>query len=106
MPLPKTGLAGDMHAIEQVLTPDQQARFTPVAAEFPKGYASFHHPLMVHGSSSNVSDRPRRGAVLNVVRDGVRSATNDALLDGVPPVPSGEPLGGQFFPLLFDGGRA
>jgi ectoine hydroxylase-related dioxygenase (phytanoyl-CoA dioxygenase family) len=103
--LPKTTLAGDMHGIEQALSAEQRARFTPVAAEFPRGYASFHHPLMIHGSSSNVSDRPRRGAVLNVVRDGVRSATNEALLDGVPPVPSGEPLDGQFFPLLFDGER-
>jgi ectoine hydroxylase-related dioxygenase (phytanoyl-CoA dioxygenase family) len=103
--LPKTGLAGDMHAIEQVLTPEQRERFTPIAVEFPKGYASFHHPLMVHGSSANLSERPRRGAVLNVIRDGVRSATDDALLAGVPAVPAGEPLGGQFFPLLFDPGR-
>ena len=100
--LPKTGLAGDMQAIESVLTPEQRERFTPVAIELPRGYASFHHPLMVHGSSANVSDRPRRGLVINVVRDGVRSASNDPLLQGVPPVPAGSPLGGQFFPLLFD----
>lgn len=100
--LPKTGLAGDMAAINAVLTGEQRLRFTPVPIELPRGYASFHHPLMVHGSSANVSDRPRRGAVINVVRDGVRSASDEPLLQGVPPVPAGAPLQGRFFPLLFD----
>jgi len=36
------------------------------------------------------------------VRDGVRSVSNEPLLAGVPPIPDGEPLGGQFFPLLFE----
>jgi hypothetical protein len=36
------------------------------------------------------------------VRDGVRSASDEPLLAGVPPVPAGSPLSGQFFPLLFD----
>jgi ectoine hydroxylase-related dioxygenase (phytanoyl-CoA dioxygenase family) len=100
--LPKPRLGGTMSAIEEVPTPEQKAAFTPVAVELPRGYASFHHPLMLHGSSANVSDRPRRGAVLNVILDGVRSTTNDPLLEGVPPVPAGDPLTGQFFPLLFD----
>ena len=100
--LPRTGLAGTMEAIESVLTAEQRAAFSPVAIELPRGYAAFHHPLMVHGSSANVSDRPRRGTVINVIRDGVRSASDEPLLDGVPPVPAGTPLGGQFFPLLFD----
>lgn len=99
--LPITGLAGGMNAIRDVLTHRQQAQFTPVAIEVRKGEASFHHPLMVHGSSENRSDRPRRGVVINAVRDGVRSATNDALLQGIPPIPAGQELGGQYFPLLF-----
>jgi hypothetical protein len=98
--LPITGLAGGMEAIKGVLTEEQQTEFQPVAIELRKGEASFHHPLMVHGSSENKSNRPRRGAVLNVVRDGVRSATDEPLLEGIPPVPAGSPLGGQFFPLL------
>ena len=98
--LPITGLAGGMDAIGSVLTDEQKAKFKPVAIEFRRGEASFHHPLMVHGSSENKSDRPRRGAVINVVRDGVRSATNEPLLQGVPPLGSGTTLGGQFFPLL------
>ena len=100
--LPKPALAGSMDALEAVLTSEQRADFKPVAIELARGEATFHHPLMVHGSLANVSDRPRRGAVINVVRDGVRSMTDDPLLEGVPPVPAGTPLGGQFFPLLFD----
>ena len=100
--LPITGLAGEMKAIEDVLTPEQRRAFAPVAIELAQGEAAFHHPLMVHGSSTNTSDRPRRGAVINVVRDGVRSATDAALLDGVPPLGAEVPLGGQFFPLLYD----
>lgn len=103
--LPVTGLAGEMNAIETVLTPEQRAEFKPAAVPLNRGEATFHHPLMVHGSSENRSARPRRGAVLNVVRDGVRSATDMPLLQGVPVIPSGQPLGGQFFPLLFDPDR-
>ena len=101
--LPITGLANDMDAIQSVLTEEQTAQFKPVAIELKKGECSFHHPLMVHGSYQNRSDRPRRGAVINFFRDGVRSASNDPPLEGVPPIPAGEEMGGQFFPLLFEG---
>ena len=102
--LPITGLANDMRAIEGVLTVEQKSRFKPVPIELKKGECSFHHPLMVHGSYENKSDRPRRGAVLNVFRDGVCSASNDELLAGVPPISAGEKMDGQFFPLLFNPG--
>jgi ectoine hydroxylase-related dioxygenase (phytanoyl-CoA dioxygenase family) len=98
--LPITGLAGDMNAIQTVLTPEQRAGFKPVAIELRAGECSFHHPLMVHGSFENKTDAPRRGAVINVFRDGVRSASNDPLLEGVPPIPSGQKMQGRFFPLL------
>jgi ectoine hydroxylase-related dioxygenase (phytanoyl-CoA dioxygenase family) len=100
--LPITGLANDMNAIQSVLTREQLEQFQPVAIELKAGECSFHHPLMVHGSFENKSDCPRRGAVINVFRDGVRSASDDPLLQGVPPIPSGEQIQGQFFPLLFD----
>ena len=100
--LPITGLANDMVAIQSVLTEEQKSQFKPVAIELKKGECSFHHPLMVHGSYENKSDRTRRGAVINVFRDGVLSASNDSLLEGVPPIPVGEEMGGQFFPLLFE----
>ena len=100
--LPITGLAGDMHAIQTVLSDEQQQQFKPVPVVLKKGEASFHHPLMVHGSFENATDRSRRATVINVFRDGVESASNDPLLEGVPPIPRGEKMGGQFFPLLFD----
>jgi ectoine hydroxylase-related dioxygenase (phytanoyl-CoA dioxygenase family) len=107
--LPITGLANDMNAIETVLSEEQKAQFKPVAIELKQGECSFHHPLMVHGSYENRSQRPRRGAVLNVFRDGVCSASNDPLLAGVPSIPVGEKISGQFFPLLLEelkaGGR-
>jgi hypothetical protein len=37
-----------------------------------------------------------------VFRDGVRSASEAAPLEGVPAIPSGQPMRGRFFPLLFD----
>ena len=100
--LPITGLANDMNSIQKMLTEDQKRGFNPVAIEMKKGQASFHHPLMVHGSFENRTDMPRRAAVLNVFRDGVVSDSDDAPLEGVPPIPEGQPMRGQFFPLLFD----
>jgi ectoine hydroxylase-related dioxygenase (phytanoyl-CoA dioxygenase family) len=100
--LPITGLAGDMEAILTVLTPAQRAAFRPVAIELKQGYAAFHHPLMVHGSYANRTDRPRRAAVLNATRDGAYSVTDRPLLRGVPVIPHGQKLDGPFFPLLYD----
>lgn len=98
--LPVTGLAGDMDAIQTVLDEQQRAAFKPVAIELKRGECSFHHPLMVHGSYENRTNGPRRATVINVFRDGVRSASAESLLAGVPPIAAGEPLAGKFFPLL------
>ncbi len=103
--LPVTGLAGDMDAIQTVLSDEHRALFRTVPTKLRKGYASFHHPLTIHGSYGNSSDRPRRATVINVFRDGVTSASDAPLLKGVPAVPPGEPLSGQFFPLLLDAPR-
>jgi len=103
--LPITGLANDtnaMNAIENVLTADQRQAFQPVPMTLERGCASFHHPLTVHGSFPNTSPHPRRAVALNFCLDGTKSATNEPLLDGVPVIPEGEPLGGQFFPLVYD----
>jgi ectoine hydroxylase-related dioxygenase (phytanoyl-CoA dioxygenase family) len=69
--------------------------------ELKAGEASFHHPLLVHGSFENFSARPRRAAVINVFRDGVKSDSDEPPLAGVSPVKKGEKMQGQFFPLLF-----
>jgi ectoine hydroxylase-related dioxygenase (phytanoyl-CoA dioxygenase family) len=100
--LPITGLAGDMNAIQSVLSPEQKLQFKPVAIELKKGEASFHHPLMVHGSYANSTERPRRATVINAFRDGVKSDLSQPLLKGADMVPAGEPMGGRFHPLLFD----
>src|ERR1700722_9123827 len=101
--LPITGLAGDMDAISAVLDNQQRREFeNPVAVELKKGEASFHHPRLVHGSFANHSDRSRRATVINVMKDGVRSASNEPLLRGVPVIPPAQKIEGQFFPLLFE----
>jgi ectoine hydroxylase-related dioxygenase (phytanoyl-CoA dioxygenase family) len=99
--LPMTGLANDMDAIESVLSAEERENFKPVPIELKSGEASFHHPLMIHGSFENSTEHPRRGVVINVVRDGVCSDSDDPLLEGIPPIPKGHKLDGQFFPLLF-----
>lgn len=98
--LPRANFANDMDAVLESLTPSQRAEFKPVAIELKAGECSFHHPLMVHGSYANNTDRPRRAVVLNAFRDGVTSASDEPMLEGVPPIPAGEKMAGQFFPLL------
>jgi len=100
--LPRADFANDMDAILEALTPAQRREFRPVAIELKQGECSFHHPLMVHGSYENRTDRSRRAVVLNVFRDGVFSASDSAPLEGVPPIPPGQKMEGRFFPLLFD----
>lgn len=101
--LPTTDLAGDMDGLKNVLSDEQWEQFQhPVATNLKAGECCFHHPLMVHGSFANKTDRPRRAVVMNVVRDGVRCEVDEPLLEGTPALGKGAPLGGQFFPLLFD----
>src|SRR5207244_3953742 len=100
--LPITGLAADMNSIQTVLTDEQKEKFKPVAIELKKGEASFHHPLMVHGSFDNRTVRQRRATVINVFKDGVRSASDEPLMKDVPIIPYGEKIDGQFFPLLLE----
>ncbi len=100
--LPITGLANDMDSIQTVLTEEQKKEFKPVAIELKAGEASFHHPLMVHGSYENRSEYSRRATVINVFRDGVKSTSNKPLLDGISAIHHKEKIRGQYFPLLFD----
>jgi hypothetical protein len=104
--LPREDFANDMNAIRKALTPEQSEAFKPIAIELKPGECSFHHPLMVHGSYENLTENSRRAVVLNVFRDGVISASDAPPLEGVPPVPVGERMSGQFFPLLFDPAEA
>ncbi|MEO5601663.1 MAG: phytanoyl-CoA dioxygenase family protein, partial [Cyclobacteriaceae bacterium] len=104
--LDKPALAGDMNGINAFLNPEQTKEFAKkVPIEMKKGYGTFHHPLMVHGSYENKSARPRRAFVLNVFADETKSDSDGELLQGVPPIAKGKKMEGQFFPLLFDPGK-
>ena len=100
--LPRTSFANQMDVVLGSLTPEQREQFNPVPIELKAGECSFHHPLMVHGSYANRTARPRRAVVINAFRDGVVSASNAPLLEGVPAIPAGSKIEGQFFPLLSD----
>jgi len=97
----KPELAGEMDGIKGFLTSEQRDNFQAIPVEMKKGYGVFHHPLIVHGSYENRSNRSRRAVVLNVFADGTESATHEEILEGVPVIPAGEKLDGQFFPLLY-----
>lgn len=101
--LDRPQLAGEMNGLMEFLTDEQKKAFKPFPIEMKKGYATFHHPLMVHGSYENNSDRSRRAFVLNVFADGTVSDTDGEILEGVPFISRGNKMEGQFFPLLFDG---
>ena len=104
--LKKTGLAGDMASVRQVLSPQQIADFDrkfPVVLK--KGEATFHHPLMMHGSYANRSNQQRRATVINVLADGVMSNFEGEDSPGTtnfPMLPKGQKMKGDFYPVLFD----
>ncbi|MBK8506624.1 MAG: phytanoyl-CoA dioxygenase family protein [Saprospiraceae bacterium] len=100
--LEKPELAGQMDGLLTHLTEEQRVNFNAIPIEMEMGYGTFHHPLLIHGSYENRSERSRRAFVLNVFADGTYSDSNDPLLEGVPVVPKGQKMEGQFFPLLFD----
>lgn len=106
--LPITGLAGDMDAVTGVLDDDQKAVFDKkFANELKRGYASFHHPLTMHGSYANYSERSRRAVVINAMGHQTLGNTAgyermDALAD-FPAMEQDQVLDSKFFPLLFDG---
>ncbi len=108
--LPVTGLTGDMDAVRTVLNEEQLAIFeNRIANELPKGYASFHHPLTMHGSYSNYSESPRRATVINTMDHlTLGNLAGYERLDALASFPEmihDKPLDSQFFPLLFDGDK-
>jgi ectoine hydroxylase-related dioxygenase (phytanoyl-CoA dioxygenase family) len=100
--LPKPVIAGELKGIKDFLNDDQKKQFeNPQFAEVRAGEAIFHHSLTLHGSGANTSSKPRRAFVINVFADGVKSDSDEPLLEGVPAVPKGTRMQGQFFPLLY-----
>ena len=106
--LPITGLAGDMESVRTVLDKKQLESFEKKTAnKLPRGYASFHHPLSMHGSYENNSDRSRRAIVINTM--GIKTKSNianyeriDALKDFPPLGKQDQVLDNKFFPTLFN----
>jgi len=108
--LPITGLTGDMDAVREILNQEQLEAFEKrVPNELPKGFASFHHPLTMHGSYANTSNRPRRATVLNTMSYHTLGNTagyhRQEALSSFPPMPQDQQLDSKFFPLLFDGDK-
>jgi ectoine hydroxylase-related dioxygenase (phytanoyl-CoA dioxygenase family) len=102
--LGKPALTGEMDGLKVFLDERQKEAIShSIPIEMKKGHATFHHPLLVHGSFENSSDRPRRAFVLNVFADGTWSDSDEPLLEGVPAFRKGEKIEGQFFPLLYEG---
>ncbi len=100
--LEKPELAGDINGIMSGLTEAQRSEFKPMPIPLKKGYATFHHPLLLHGSYANTTGRNRRAFVINVFADGTRSNANEPMLHGTPQINKGEKMEGDFYPLLFD----
>ena len=106
--LKKESLTGNMDAIREKLTPEQVSDFDDkVPIEMNAGEASFHHPLLMHGSYENRSDRGRRATLINVFSDGVVSnrdndGSNAPGADNYPKVPKGEKMSGSYYPLLME----
>ncbi|WP_339812107.1 phytanoyl-CoA dioxygenase family protein [uncultured Imperialibacter sp.] len=100
--LDKPDLAGDMNGLDQYLTPEQKSQFKPIPIEMKMGHGTFHHPLLVHGSYENKTDRQRRAYVTNVFKDGTRSDASTPLLNGADTIPKGKKMEGKFFPLLYE----
>jgi ectoine hydroxylase-related dioxygenase (phytanoyl-CoA dioxygenase family) len=99
--LPRISLTKDMDAVKEFLAPEQAARFDPIPMVLEAGECTFHHSHTVHGSYRNRSDRPRRAVVLNFMRPDTRSADGAApLLTGVPVIPEGQVIEGDYFPIL------
>lgn len=98
--LPRYHLSKGMSEVFNYLTDEQRSAFDPVPAILKAGEASFHHPMVLHGSYENTSAQPRRAVVVNFIRDGVYSDSDEPLLAGIPAIPRGEPVAGRFFPIL------
>ena len=101
--LPPVSFGRDMDAFRGFLPEELRDGFRPVPVPLRAGEASIHHPLTVHGSYANPSDRPRRAAVLNYMGPDTRSTEGRIpILAGGPVVPRGEVVEGELFPIALD----
>jgi ectoine hydroxylase-related dioxygenase (phytanoyl-CoA dioxygenase family) len=89
--------------VRTILSPEQLARFKPEPMIVKAGECTFHHSFTLHGSYGNSSDRPRRTIALNFMHPETRCDDGrHPLLYGVPPIPAGEVIQGDYFPILLE----
>jgi len=69
-----------------------------VFANLRAGEMSIHHGYTVHGSRANLSEAPRRAAVLNFMLDGTTCGADEPLMPGAERIPKGAAIEGRFFP--------
>jgi len=101
--LPPVSFGQEMERFREIVPADRRQEFRPLPIPLRAGEASFHHPLMVHGSYGNRSDGPRRAVVLNYMAPDTRSADGRLpLLTGTPLVPRGAVIEGEHFPIVLD----
>jgi hypothetical protein len=101
--LPKVPFDGDMDSVRRALPDHLRGEFQPVPAIGKAGQASFHHSHTMHGSFGNASDRPRRAVVVNYMGAETRCADGtQPLLKGVPIIPEGAIIEGDYFPIVLD----
>ncbi len=101
--LPKVPFGGDMDAVRESLPGNLRNAFRPVPAVGRAGQASFHHSHTIHGSRRNSANRPRRAVVINYMGPETRCADGTApLLKGVPLIPEGAIIEGDYFPIVLD----
>lgn len=101
--LPMVSFGGDIDAVKDHLPEHLRPLFKPVPILGKAGDASFHHSHTVHGSYGNQSDRPRRAIVLNYMGPETRCADGSKpLLKGVPLIPEGAIIEGDYFPIALD----
>lgn len=99
--LPRISLTKDMDAVKAFLEPEQAEAFRPQPMIVKAGDCLFHDAHTVHGSYANESDGPRRGVVLNFMKPDTRCADGARpLLTGVPVIPEGAVIEGDYFPIV------
>jgi ectoine hydroxylase-related dioxygenase (phytanoyl-CoA dioxygenase family) len=88
------------------LVPDEQReRLTPVAMELPAGSVTFHHCLMLHGTSPNETGGARYGFIVNYMPDGVRYSGRPHPVIEEGQLATFDPIEGPQFPVLWPAGE-
>ncbi|HEX2324464.1 MAG TPA: phytanoyl-CoA dioxygenase family protein [Chloroflexota bacterium] len=84
------------------LVPDEQReRLAPVAMELPAGSVTFHHCLMLHGTSPNETGGARYGFIVNYMPEGVRYSGRPHPVLEEGQLATFDPITGPQFPILW-----